>query len=138
MKQLVLAVALVPLAACAASSTGRGPEVASPQRSGLAIALVADDAARPSFPRRLTAADTRGADRLAHRVAAELGGQAHARLRLCVGGDGAVTSAELARGSGIAELDAALVDEARRWRYEPLALASATACQQVELSYRAH
>ncbi len=137
MKIIVLAFAIIPAAACASSSATRGPSVATEPRSGLQVDLVVEDATNPSFPARLTTpVAPRSADRLSHRVTSELGGQARAHLRLCVGGDGAVSSAAVARSSGITALDAAFVDEARSWRYEPLAARDATACQHVEISYR--
>ena len=136
MKNFAFAIAFLPVAACAASSAARGPDVAAEAPSGVRVDMVADDAAPPSFPARLTQPATpRAADRLAHRVTAELGGEARADLRLCVGGDGSVTSAKVARGTGIDELDAAFIDEAKSWRYEPLA-ADKTTCQKVEISYR--
>jgi TonB family protein len=134
-KLIAIALAL-PLAACASSAVTRGPAVSDEPRAGAELDLVAADATGPSFPARLTEATTpRAADRLAHRVNVELGGEAHADLRLCVGGDGSVTSATVARSSGIDALDAAFVDEAKSWRYEALAAADKTACQKVEISY---
>lgn len=135
MKIIALALAL-PLAACASTAVTRGPSVADEPRAGVELDLVAGEATTASFPARLTEASSpRAADRLAHRVDVELGGTARADLRLCVGGDGAVTSATVARSSGIAALDTAFVDEARTWRYEALAAPTATACQKVEISY---
>lgn len=136
MKIIAVALAL-PLAACASTTVTRGPSVADEPRAGIELDLVAGEATAPSFPARLTEASSpRAADRLAHRVDAELGGQARADLRLCVGGDGSVTSATVARSSGIAALDTAFVDEAKGWRYAALASPSATACQMVEIDYR--
>jgi len=136
MKIFALAFVIVPALGCASSSATRGSLVADEPRSGIELDLAPGEAVAPTFPARLTAAETpRAADRLANQVKAELGGQARADLRLCVGGDGAVTSASVARGSGIDALDAAFVDEAKTWRYEPLAAPAATACQKVEISY---
>lgn len=135
MKIIALALAL-PLAACASTAVTRGPSVADEPRAGVELDLVATDATTASFPARLTEASSpRAADRLAHRVVVELGGNARADLRLCVGGDGAVTSATVARSSGIPALDTAFVDEARTWQYAALAAPSATACQKIEISY---
>lgn len=137
MKIVAIALALVPVTACATSSTTRGPDVASEATSGTQVDMISEDAAEATYPARLTQPETpRAADRLAHRVTAELGGEARADLRLCVGGDGTVTSAKIARGTGISELDAAFVDEAKGWRYEPLAASDRSACQKVEISYR--
>jgi TonB family protein len=136
MKIIALALAL-PLAACASSAVTRGPAVADEPHAGIELDMVAGEASTPSFPARLTEATTpRAADRLAHRVDVELGGHARADLRLCVGGDGSVTQATVARSSGIDALDAAFVAEAKTWRYEALAAPAATACQKVEISYR--
>lgn len=136
MKHFVLALAFLPAAACAASSATRGSDVAAAP-SGMHVDMSSEDAVPATFPARLNQPSTpRAADRLAPRVVAELGGEARADLRLCVGGDGSVTSAKIAHGSGIDELDAAFVTEAQSWRYEPLAAADKTACQKVEISYR--
>lgn len=137
MKSIALSLAFVPVAACASTSATRGPDVASEATSGMHVDMASEEAAPATFPARLTQPQTpRAADRLAHRVNAELGGLARADLRLCVGGDGAVTSATIATSSGIDALDAAFVDEAKSWRYEPLAVADKSACQKVEISYR--
>ncbi len=135
MKIIALALAL-PLVACASSAVTRGPAVSDGTRTGGELELVAGSASTPTFPARVTEPATpRAADRLAHRVNVELGGTARADLRLCVGGDGNVTSATVARSSGIDALDAAFVDEAKSWRYQSLAAADQTACQKVEISY---
>jgi TonB family protein len=135
MKNFALALVLIP-AGCAATSATRDGVAVEP-KAGTHVDMVAGEATAPSFPARLTEAHTpRAADRLSHRVSVELGGEARADLRLCVGGDGGVTEASVARSSGIAALDNAFVDEARSWRYEPLAAPDATACQNVEISYR--
>lgn len=143
MKTIVIpALAVLSLTACGARAVERGPSVAGEGRTGTTLELVASaetssDVAQATFPARLTAtASPAAADRLAHRVSAELGGAARADLQLCVDGAGTVTRAEVVRGSGIAALDAAFVDAARAWRYEPLAAPSATACQKVEIAYR--
>lgn len=139
---LVPALALVSLAACGARVVERGPALPTEPRAGTTLDLTATvdaDAAatRATFPARLTAtAAPAAADRLAHRVQAELGGIARADLHLCVDGAGAVTSASVVRGSGIDALDAAFVDAARAWRYQPLAAPAASACQKVEIDYR--
>jgi TonB family protein len=137
MKHFAIAFLVLPFAACAASSTTRGTDVATEPSSGMHVDMTSDDAAPATFPARLNQPSTpRAADRLAPRVVAELGGEARADLRLCVGGDGSVTSAKIAHGTGIDELDAAFVSEAQSWRYEPLAAADKVACQKVEISYR--
>ncbi len=133
----IVAAALVFLpAACASTATTRGPSTPDESRAGIELVLVDSDATQPSFPARLTEARTpAAADRLAHRVRAELGGEARADLRLCVAGDGSVASASITDSSGIEALDEVFVDTARNWRYEPLAAAGETACQKVEISY---
>lgn len=131
-----LALVLAPLAACAASSAQR-PLVADEPISDIEVVLVSDTAIPASAPVRTTAATTPpAADRLAHQVQVELGGIARTDLRLCVGGDGSVTSARVARSSGISELDDVLTQAALGWRYQPLAAADAKACHNVEISYR--
>jgi TonB family protein len=136
MKIIALALAIVPAVGCASTSTNRGPSVPDGSSSGVELVIVDGDATAPTFPARLTPASAPSANRqLAHRVNVELGGVAHADLRLCVGGDGSVTSASVVSTSGIEALDSAFVDEARGWRYAPLAADDATACQKVEISY---
>ena len=96
-----------------------------------------DEAAAPSLPGRLTPAAAPAADRrLLHQVDVELGGLARTNLKLCVDAEGAVTSAAVARSSGITAFDNALVDAARAWRYEPLAASGANECHTVQVSYR--
>ncbi|MBK9036943.1 MAG: TonB family protein [Myxococcales bacterium] len=131
-KLAVLVLALAPIAGCATTKARStpAPRVAE-------AALVADDGVAPTFPTRLTRPSTpRAADRLAHRVAAELGGRARADLRVCVGGDGAVTDAAVVRTSGIAALDRALLADARTWRYQARAARTAPACQRVGIDYK--
>ncbi len=124
------------LAGCASSMSPGRTATAEP-RSGLSVDLEITDAAAPSFPQRIaTAATPRRANQLATRVVAELGGQARADLQLCVDAAGRVTKADVARSSGIGELDAVFATEARSWRYQPLAATDATVCQKVEIAYR--
>jgi|GEM_PF-4331443 len=132
-----LALALLSATGCAATAMERGPTSATETRASVALELdVTASATGPSFPARLTRATTpRAADRLAYRVAAELGGRARADLNLCVGGTGAVTSVEVVRPSGISALDAAFLADARAWRYAALAAPAATACQKIEIAY---
>lgn len=137
-KLAALVLALVPVAGCAATSLERGADRTAEPRAGLKLDLVATEAAtEPSFPARLTTPTAPiAADRLAHRVDVELGGRARADLALCVDGAGAVTSATVVRSSGIDALDAAFAADARTWRYAPLAVPTATACQQVQIDYK--
>lgn len=132
----VLALGLASITACAATEYER-TRLPEPAQPAARLELTATDvAAAPSFPRRLTAPSApRAADRHAARVVAERGGAARTDVELCVGGDGAVTDVALVRGSGIDGLDAALIAEARGWRYQPLPLASATVCQQLAIDY---
>ena len=92
-----------------------------------------------SFPARI-AGDTelRAADRLAHRMRAELAGTATAVVKICVQPDGKVAAATLARTSGLASFDDLLLDAARDWRYQSFAAPAATrVCQPVSVVYRA-
>ena len=121
---------------CAATEYQRS---SLPEGSGSAprLELTVDDAsAAPSFPARITEPSApAAADRLAARLVADQGGRARTDVRLCVAGDGAVADVSLVRSSGIDSLDDALIAEARTWRYQPLALASATVCQDVAIAY---
>lgn len=132
----IIVLGLASTSGCAATEYERS---SVPDRAPTAprLDLTVDDAsATPSFPARLSSPTApRAADRVAARVVAELDGRARTDVRLCVGGNGAVTNVALVRGSGIDELDAALLAEARSWRYQPLAIASATVCQKVEIGY---
>jgi TonB family protein len=131
----VLALALVPVTGCLAT-TG-GATVAAEDPSSMEVVLITDEAAAPSIPERLTAAAAPATNRrLVHQVDVELGGLARANLKLCVDAAGGVTSATVARSSGIAAFDDVLVDAARAWRYEPLAASDAHECHVVQVSYR--
>lgn len=132
----VLWLAMVPVAGCL-STTESGP-LAAEEPTDMEIVLVTEEAViSPSTPSRLAPATApRASRRLVHQVETELGGLARANLRLCIGGDGAVTSATVARSSGIAAFDDVLVTAARAWRYEPLAAPDANACHVVKISYR--
>lgn len=136
MKIIALALAIVPALGCASTNTTRGPSVPDGSSSGVELVIVDGDATGPTFPARLTPAAAPTANRqLSHQIRTELGGQARADLKLCIGGDGAVTSADVMETSGIEALDAAFVDEAKSWRYAPLAAADENACQTVQISY---
>jgi TonB family protein len=128
------ALALVPVAGCLATTEGAG--VATEEPGSMEVILMTDEAAAPSMPERLTAAAPRASRRLAHQVDVEVGGLARANLKLCIDGEGAVTSATVARSSGIAAFDDVLVDAARAWRYERLAASDAHECHVVQISYR--
>jgi TonB family protein len=129
------ALALVPLAGCLATAGGAG--VATDEPSDMEVVLITEEAAAPSLPALLTPAVAPAANRrLVHQVDVELGGLARANLRLCVDAAGGVTSATVARSSGIAAFDDVLVDAARAWRYEPLAARDAHECHVVTVSYR--
>ena len=133
------AISLAPviLAFGCASSTTRATAPAEP-RSGLTVDLVAsDDTAEATFPARISSPTTpRAANLLASRVVAELGGEARAALKLCVDGRGRVSKADVASSSGMTELDQVFVEEARTWRYQPLAVDDASVCRQVDIEYR--
>lgn len=102
----------------------------------LAIALVSAAGCAGTASRTAAQPSPRAADRFAHRVTAELGGQARADLRVCVGGDGAVTDASVVRTSGIAALDRALLADARTLRFQPRPARAADACRRVGVVYR--
>jgi len=125
------------LAGCA-SSMSRDNTLPGEPSSGVTADLESTgDGAAPSFPARIESPETpREANRLPSRVVAELGGEARADLKLCVDGSGRVATVAIARSSGIDELDEVFTDEARTWRYQPLAARDATVCQKVEIAYR--
>ena len=102
----------------------------------LALALVSAAGCAATAPRPTTPPAPRAADRFAHRVTVELGGHARADLRVCVGGDGAVTDAAVVRTSGLAALDQALLADARTLRFQPRPARAADACRRVGVVYR--
>ncbi|KAB2892499.1 MAG: hypothetical protein F9K40_18340, partial [Kofleriaceae bacterium] len=64
MKSIAIAIAFVPVAACATSSATRGPDVVSEAPSGMEVDMKSEDAAPATFPARLTQPTTpRAADR---------------------------------------------------------------------------
>jgi TonB family protein len=131
-----LALGLVTISGCASTELGR-PAAPGGVHTAPQLDLVLEDtAARPSFPARLSAPT---APDLGHRmngqVLVELDGRAETGVRLCVGGDGGVTDVAITRSSGLAALDAALAEQARGWRYQPLAVASATSCHAATIRY---
>jgi TonB family protein len=131
----VLLLALVPVTGCL--STTDGGTLAAEEPSYMEVVLVTDESAAASIPQRAApAAAPQASRRLVHQVDVELGGRARADLRLCVGGDGGVTSAAVIRSSGIAAFDDALLTAARDWRYVPLAAPEAQACHVARVSYR--
>jgi len=132
---IALAVPALAAAGCA-TTTARDGLTSDSVRSGMRLEMVSESAATPSFPDRLSEPSAPlAAERLSHRIDTELGGKAHATLRVCVGGDGQVTSATVEKSTGIAALDRAFRDDAATWKYQALAAPDATACQQVMIAF---
>jgi TonB family protein len=66
-------------------------------------------------------------------------GEVSAALHLCVAPDGSVSTVELARSSGMPAFDAAVLEGAQSWSYEPFVAADdAPRCKDVAVSYTAN
>ncbi len=118
----LLAVLSMSAAACATTTTTAAPAPATVSDK--------DFLKLRSAPR----VDDRGS--LVQRVADWRGGSVTADLRLCVAPDGSVSNVELNRSSGLPAFDAAVVDGAGSWSYEPFnASDDAPRCQDVAVAY---
>jgi TonB family protein len=132
----VLVLGSVLATACASSGLGGNTLPGAPHTTPQLDLVLEDTGARPTFPARLGDAHAPAlGHRLDNQILVEQGGRAETAVRLCVGADGAVADVALVRSSGLAALDAALIAEARSWRYQPLAVASATVCHQAAIGY---
>ena len=87
-----------------------------------------------------TAIDPRlpSVDRLATRIRYEIGSTVIADLSLCVNPYGNVTDVALARTTGLAEVDAAIIDDIHTWQFAELPGSSSSlrTCQRATLAYR--
>ena len=134
----VVAAALL-LSACATTGTPStlGTE---PARTGSRVQLdlaVHPDAARV-FPAAIDPRLPR-ADRLAHRLLAELGDTASLEVRLCVAPQGTVTSVEVLRGSSHEAFDQSVIADAMSWQFEALpGPASVKTCERATITYHPH
>jgi TonB family protein len=126
-RRLILASlpALLFIGACATTGTTSAPAPA-PQAISDATFLKLKSAPRVDD----SALGTRVADRY---------GAVSAALHLCVAPDGSVSNVELARSSGMPAFDAAVIEGAASWSYEPFTAADdAPRCKDVAVSYSAN
>jgi TonB family protein len=136
-----IVIALLSLSACATSgaldhpsdpTTGRGSSVQ------LDFSARGEDAAQPVFP---AAIDPRlpSADRVAPRIRQVLGENVTADVDLCVGGDGHVTSATVAKSSSNDAFDRSMLHDINEWQFEATPGAGAhKMCERFTISYRVH
>lgn len=131
MKSVLL---LLVISACA-STTGFTDRDVAP-RTGVRLSLepavdavrVFPDAIDPQLPR---------VDRMATQIHYELGATVTADLSLCVSPQGSVTEVALARTTGLSELDTAILDDVRAWRFAELpGSETLRTCQRATLAYR--
>lgn len=79
------------------------------------------------------------ADRLSHRIRAELGDAASVEVRLCVAPEGRVSSVEVLRGSSLAAFDQSVIADAMSWQFAALpGPDSVRTCEQAKITYRPH
>jgi hypothetical protein len=138
--KIFVAVALAaPLAACAAT-TGSGLPGAD---TASAPRLELDEAASrykvaPTFPKRVSKAELRAADRLSHRIKAEHDGTISAQVKLCVGASGSVDEIAMLATSGMSEYDEAVIAEVGDWQFERFAAPAGTrVCENLTVAYQA-
>ena len=130
---------LLTISACASTTGVLDREVAP--RTGIQLSLVPSD---PDTVRVIpTAIDPRlpSVDRLATRIRYEIGSMVIADLSLCVNPHGNVTDIALARTTGLAEVDSAIIDDIHTWQFAELPgdaqrSASLRTCQRATLAYR--
>lgn len=124
------------LAACATTRAVVEPD-ASPRTGAVRLDLVpaAADTLR-TFP-ALVEARLPGADRMARSIRHELGEAASLEVRLCVATAGHVESIAITRGSRLPAFDAAVIADARAWRFAALpGPAHLRTCEQATVTYR--
>jgi TonB family protein len=110
----------------------------SPGVAPVTAPAVSAPAALRTFPRRLSGAHLRRADRLSYRIKAETGGVAATQVRLCVAPTGAVTDAQVVGSSGIGAFDKIVLDAAHTWSYQSYTAPTGTrVCNIVSVVYRA-
>lgn len=78
-------------------------------------------------------------DRISYAVRMQMNGIAAAELDLCVAPAGDVVKVTLAKSSSMTEFDAALLRDARRWKFSALpGPTSVQGCRRHLVEYRAH
>lgn len=141
MRNLCLALALLPTTACATTGIPAERDAhALGARVELDFAHAADSTARAVFP---AARDPRlpSADRIARRLAFLVGdtGAAAADVDVCVAPSGRVASAALARPSGIATFDRAVMADVGAWQFAAMpGPDSVKSCERLTISYHLH
>ena len=133
---IVSLVSCASLGACASRSTLDGAHEPA-VKSGLRLELSQHDAgSSKQFPSAIDPA-VPSVDRISRAVFATLGDTATAQLDLCVAPSGRVTKLALARSSSMPELDAALLEDARNWRFAAMPGPNTVEiCKRADVSYR--
>ncbi len=120
---------IVPLLFAACAKTGT---MASdvPQAPHAKVDLVATGNA----PKPLNA-QLPSADRIVHRIRADVGDVASADINLCIAPDGHVLGVLLVRSSSSPALDGAILKDAPQWQFSELHGASSRTCETATLTY---
>lgn len=127
-------VPLLLLASCASTTNALDRDVTP--RTGVQLSLVPVADAVPVIPAAIDPRLPR-VDRMATQLRYEIGSSVVAELSLCVSPTGDVTEVALARTTGLSDLDTAIVDDVRAWRFAELpGDSSLRTCQRTTLAYR--
>jgi len=131
-----LALGSLILGACAAGSVATPRDTTSGARVHLDLAVRPTAEASRTFP-EVVAASLPSADRSARQIRHELGETASVEVQLCVAASGQVDSIAITRSSNLAAFDAAVIADARSWRFAatpgPEALRT---CERATITYR--
>ncbi|HLL24151.1 MAG TPA: hypothetical protein VK427_18590 [Kofleriaceae bacterium] len=124
--------------ACATTHTAMDREPAQRSKVQLELAPSADE--RAVFP-AIQSPRVPSVDRLAYQLRGELGEGFAAALELCVAPDGNVTKVALTDGTTFEALDAAILRDAKQWRFASLPGSTAATrlqtCERATLQYLA-
>jgi TonB family protein len=124
------------LGGCAVSSVSTPRETTPVGHVQLDLAVRPTAEASRTFP-ALVAASLPTADRSARQIRHELGETASVEVRLCVAASGSVESIEIARSSSLSVFDAAVIADARSWRFAPTpGPESLRTCERATITYR--
>ena len=132
MFKLALSLSLV---ACVTGSSRGITSQAPRQVGGIQLTMTGGSDGAVKFPSAIDPA-LPSVDRMSRAVYATLGDTATAQLDLCITPSGKVTKLALARGTSMPELDAALLADAKTWRFEAMpGPDSVQICDRAEVSY---